>query len=175
MREPVGLRTSRFLVAGGRAHTLHLMRQVFDVIGVQRVQVTAQLSIAIDLLRTQVFSAVFCDDLIADGDVKAFANAARRTADLVDPLIPIILVCSGPRKRDVEWARDVGFNGVLALPLSAATVQRKLRSELLNPRPFIAAGAFFGPDRRSKSSRSWGENDRRVRQPKKVRISAPTI
>jgi CheY-like chemotaxis protein len=174
MREEDGFKTSRMLVVGGHTHTVHLLRQVLDIMGVQRVVTTVLANMAIDLLLTEVFSAVFCDSSIAESDPESFANAARRTPDLVNPLIPIFLVCSGPRRGDVELARDTGFNGLLALPLSAATVTRKLKAELLNPRSFIASRQFFGPDRRN-AVRSWRGVDRRVQQPRKVKIKAPEI
>ena len=167
MRKQDGFKTSRMLVVGGHEHTVYLLRQVFDIMGVQNVVSTVQASIAIDLLQTQKFAAVFCDSSVSDDDPESFAIAARRTPDLLNPLIPIFLVCSGPRRVDVELARDTGFNDVLALPLSAATVTRKLKAELLNPRSFIASRQFFGPDRRN-TVRSWRGADRRVKQPRKV-------
>jgi CheY-like chemotaxis protein len=174
MREPDNLDMARMLIVGGRPHAVQLLRQIFDILGFRQIQATSRLATAIELLRTQTFSAVFCDDQIADADPEMFAQAARRTPGLLNPMVPMFLVCTGPRRRDVELARDTGFTDVLTRPLSAATVLRKLKAALAHPRPFIATGEFFGPDRRS-AARSWtGEgNDRRQRQPRKVKVAAP--
>jgi len=53
-----------------------------------------------------------------------------------------------------------------------ATVRRKLRSALVQPRPFIVAGEFFGPDRRT-GEKSWKGRERRLRQPRKIRLPPP--
>lgn len=163
----------RILVVGGRPHSVQLLRQVFDILGIRRVQSAPETTAAIDLLRTHAFAAVFCDEHLGETDPEAFAHAARRTPGLYNPMVPIFLVSSGPRRREVEAARDTGFTDVLARPLSASTVLRKLKNALGNPRPFIAAGEFFGPDRRSVA-RKWLGSDRRKRQPRKVKVAMPS-
>lgn len=173
MGEPGKIDNLRVLIVGGRAHSVQLLRQVFAILGIRRVQSAPETTTAIDLLRTHVFGAVFCDEHLGETDPETFAFAARRTPDVRDPMVPIFLVSSGPRRRDVEAARDIGFTDVLARPLSASTVLRKLRNAIANPRPFIVANDFFGPDRRS-TARKWLGNDRRKRQPRKVKIGTPT-
>lgn len=172
MREQDNLSGSRMLIVGGRPHAVQLLRQIFDILGVRRVMAASQMATAIEALRTQSFAAVFCDDQIADGDADNFAHAARRTPGVLDPMIPIFLVCAGPRRRDIELARDTGFTDVLTRPMSAATVRRKLKTALGHPRPFIAVGDFFGPDRRS-AARAWAGEERRKRQPRKVKVGMP--
>ncbi len=172
MREPHNFDTLRMLIVSGRSHAVQLLRQVFAILGVRQVQVAGQMATAVDLLRTHSFAAVFCDDHIAEIDPESFAHAVRRTPGLLNPMVPIFLVYSGPRRRDVEAARDRGFTDVLTQPLSAATVLRKLKTALVRPRPFLVAGAFFGPDRRSVA-RTWAGYDRRKRQPRKVKVGMP--
>ena len=50
-------------------------------------------------------------------------------------------------------ARDAGINDVIAKPVSAGAIERKLKSLLLAPRPFVTAKAFVGPDRRGSGER----------------------
>jgi CheY-like chemotaxis protein len=167
MREPDDLNSLRVLIAGGRPHSVQLLRQIFDMLGIRRVHAEAQLDAAIDLLRTHQFSAVFCDEQIGDSD--AFVASARRAPDLVDPMVPIFLVCGSPKRRDVEAARDLGFTDVLTRPVSAATISRKLTTATIHPRPFIASNEFFGPDRRT-AARGWTGGERRTRTPRKIKV-----
>jgi CheY-like chemotaxis protein len=161
------------LIASGRPHTVQLLRQVLTMLGIRRATAVAQSQSAIELLRGNSFAALFCDEQLTDAEAEAFVLAARRTPGLVNPMIPIFLVCTGPKRRTVEAARDLGFTDVLARPLSATTVRRKLRSALVQPRPFIVAGEFFGPDRRA-GSKAWKGGERRKRQPRKVRVATPS-
>lgn len=171
MPGPGDFSSLRMLVVGGRPHTVQLLRQILDMLGVRRVLAAGEMPEAIEMLRTQRFAAVFCDEHVGDKASDAFVLAARRTPGLINPMVPIFLVSGGPKRRDVESARDLGFTDVLARPLSAATVMRKVRTALGHPRPFIAAEDFFGPDRRSPA-RVWTGRDRRKRQPRRLRVGA---
>jgi hypothetical protein len=92
-----------------------------------------------------------------------FYRAARRVAGLVDPMIPIFMICSSPRRRFVESLRDEGVTDVVARPTAAGTLMRKLRLALELPRAFIKVGDFFGPDRRSgQRPEFFGGVDRRA-------------
>jgi CheY-like chemotaxis protein len=172
MEEQGDFEALHVLIASGRPHTVQLLRQVLNMLGIRRARSVAQSQAAIDLLCANKFSALFCDERLADSDADTFVLAARRSPGLVNPMIPIFLVCTGPRRRNIEAARDLGFTDVLARPLSAATVRRKLRSALIQPRPFIVAGEFFGPDRRT-GEKPWKGRERRLRQPRKIRIPSP--
>lgn len=162
----------RMLIVGSRPHTIQLLRQLFDMLGVRRTQATGRLQSALDFLCTQNYTAVFCDEILSDADADDFVRAARRAPGLINPMVPIFLVCAGPKRRDVEAARDLGFTDVITRPLSAATIQRKIKAATHHPRPFILAGDFFGPDRRT-NPRGWFGGERRKRQPRKVKVAAP--
>ena len=105
------------------------------------------------------------------GAAAAFPLAARRTQGLLNPMIPFFLTCHGPRRVQVEAARNAGVTDVLARPISAATVKRKLLQAIVRPRAFIASTEFFGPDRRGKERIQHKGPERRARQPRKVKVS----
>lgn len=160
------------LLVGGKPHAVQIMRQVLGILGVRHIDWTADSYAAIELLRAHHYTAVWCDEHAARSGREHFARAARQTAGILHPMIPIFLVCAGPRRREVEAARDMGFTDVLARPLSAATIMRKLKSSLGSPRSFIATGDFFGPDRRSPSRPGFVGKDRRTRKARQVKVAA---
>ncbi|HTQ15376.1 MAG TPA: response regulator [Rhizomicrobium sp.] len=169
----VEIKSLRILVVTARPHVAQVLRQVLGICGVTDIAVCAHGAAALDLLRHQVYDAVFCDQASSHDTGRDFAKDARTAEGVLDSMIPVFLVSGGPRRRDVEAARDRGYTDVIARPVSAATVLRKLNSALERPRPFIAAPDFFGPDRRSSSRGQFKGRERRARQPRKVRISPP--
>jgi len=167
-----GLKKLRLLIVGGKPHAIATLRTVFGIIGINQVCYTADSVRAIELLRHEEFDAVFADDAADKVGLLAFPLAARRARGVINPMLPIYLVCASPLRHQVEGARNDGVTDVLARPISAATVIRKLRVAVLAPRPFIMAGEFFGPDRRGGARAPYGGDDRRTRTPKRMKVSA---
>jgi DNA-binding response OmpR family regulator len=76
-----------------------------------------------------------------------------------DVTVPVVLVSAGADNSKIKAARDSGMNDVIVKPVSVGTIERKLRSLLHNPKPFVTAKEFVGPDRRSsrEDRRQFGE------------------
>jgi two-component system, chemotaxis family, chemotaxis protein CheY len=173
MKDFPNFSAQRHLIVGGRPHAIQVLRQVLGILGVKHIEQIADPAAAIELLRTQTFTSVLCDELASRWGREYFGHAARQSPGLLNPMIPIFLVCAGPRRRDIEAARDLGFTDVFVRPVSAATIQRKLKQALSSPRPFIATGDFFGPDRRSPLRPDFQGSDRRSRKARQVKIGIP--
>ena len=169
--ERADLKNLHVLIVGGKPHAVTVLRTAFGIIGINKVSAEFDSAEAIQLLRDETVDAVFCDAGAEPFCGMPFPLAARRTEGVLNPMLPIFLVCSSPVRRQVEGARDDGITDVLVRPVSAATIIRKLRSATLAPRPFILAGEFFGPDRRGRGRRPFGGEDRRKRTPKKLSVS----
>jgi CheY-like chemotaxis protein len=165
------LKSLRVLVVTAKPHVAELLRQVLAIAGVSDMVVSPNGPDAIARLAAEMFDAVFRDDAAARDTGGDFGHAARRGDGVLDPMLPIFLVCAGPRRRDVEAARDLGYTDVLTRPVSAATITRKLTQAVTRPRPFIVATEFFGPDRRSETRAAFRGKDRRKRQPKKMKVA----
>jgi len=158
----------KVLIVSAKPHVAQILRQVLGIAGVGEIVTAADGSAAIEFLSNQIFDAVFCDDASASD----FGAASRKSEGVLDPMLPVFLVCAGPRRRDVETARDQGYTDVLTRPVSAATIMRKLTLAVERPRPFIVAPDFYGPDRRAESRGQFRGNERRKRIPRKVKIPA---
>lgn len=169
----VDIRKARVLLVCGRAHTVQVLRTTFGMLNLKTVAVMPTAAAALASLKVHPFTAVFCDSAIEEVDGMPFTLAARRLPGMLNPMVPIFTLASFPSRADVESARDQGVTDVLAQPVSAAVIVRKLRTALAHPRPFIAAPDFFGPDRRTRQSANYLAGDRRIRQPKKVRMPEP--
>ena len=173
MNEQENFAAHKLMIVGGKVHLVRTLRLVLGIVGVRQIQAVADPAAAVDLLRAQLFTAVLCDESAAGSGAHAFGFAARRTAGLLNPMIPIFLISGGPRRRDVEAARDLGYTDVITRPVSAATFMRKFNLALKYPRPFIASADFFGPDRRAPSRGDFCGQDRRTRKARQVKVAAP--
>jgi CheY-like chemotaxis protein len=158
----------RILLLGAKTHNIQVLRSVLNIAGVGKVVQVDDSAAALNLLAMEHFNAVFCE-LEAELQLR-FALAARRRDSMLNPMIPIFLLQAQVRRRHVEKARDSGATDILTTPISPKTVAIKLRSATKNPRPFIVAHEFFGPDRRAKARPAFCGNDRRKKAPKKARI-----
>jgi CheY-like chemotaxis protein len=164
------LRNLQVLIVGGKPHAVTVLRTAFGIIGVNDVSAIADCEHAIQFLRNATVDAAFCDETAGAVDGVPFPLAARRAEGVLNPMLPIFLVCSSPVRRQIESARDDGVTDVLVRPVSAATIIRKLRIAVIAPRPFILAGDFFGPDRRGNGRAPFVGQDRRTRMPKKLNV-----
>jgi len=161
----------RILIVGGKPHAVQTLRTALSTLGLRRLVVVPDGPAAIAHLEQHPVEAVFCDEATPRIDGAEFAVAARRAPGIINPMVPIFLVCASPRRNDVATARDAGVTDVIVRPFSAATIERKLRAALEAPRPFIKAGNFFGPDRRGDRRQPYNGSERRSRTPRKVRVT----
>ena len=128
-------------------------------------QIVAQLMRSFGIIHTEVLNdataalkacdAVSYDLLIADYHMPTidgldFTRLIRKSASSRNTLTPIILVTAYTEKWRVVAARDAGVTEVCVKPISGRELWRKLAAIVNEPRPFIRAGDFFGPDRRRK-------------------------
>jgi len=161
----------RLLIVGGRTHATRTLRMVLGIAGVRDVMIADGSAAAMELLRTQRFAAIFFDEHTEPVKHVPFSRAARHGAGVLNPMIPIFVVSASPRRRLIEAERDRGVSDVIARPMSAATIMRKLQLAIESPRSFIKAGEFFGPDRRGERRPPFDGKDRRARSARKLKVS----
>ena len=169
--ERADIKKLQVLDVGGKQHAVTILRTAFGIIGLNNVSAIVHSARAIQHLRDEAVDAVFCDETAGTVNGVPFSLAARRAEGVLNPMLPIFLVCSSPVRRQIESARDDGVTDVLARPVSAATIIRKLRVAILAPRPFILVDGFFGPGRRGQGRAAFSGADRRSRKPKKLSVS----
>ena len=175
MRGQLDFRDARVLIVGARPSSVKVLRIALGLAGVGSVLSEPDSTRAIELLCSEPFAAVFCDSECEPVSGTHFTLAARRTTGVLNPMIPIFLLSSAAHRRAVERARDTGVTDILARPISAATILRKLRLAVARPRAFIAAPDFFGPDRRGSKRPSFVGTERRRRTARKLKLALPQL
>ena len=174
--ERLAIRNLSVLIVGGKGTPAQLLRMALNLAGITNMTVVPESKRALEMLRQDYFDVVFCDEAADKIDRVAFPKAARKAEGVLNTMMPIFVMYSKARRREVERARDDGVTDVLTTPISAATILRKIDAAMLRPRPFIMAPDFFGPDRRTGTRGEAGPDgkDRRVRSPRKAKVSATT-
>ena len=86
-----------------------------------------------------------------------------RTAEGSDCRDTPVILLSPPRPRsDIERARDAGASEYLVTPLAPITMINRLKSLQNDPRDFVEASRFVGPDRRRRPRRERGPSFKRM-------------
>lgn len=151
-------RQIRTLVIDPTGNSKALLRRILANLGVMGVEAVSGSDEALAALRNELYTIVFCDELIGPLDPFAFLKALRRDLDSRDVTVPVVLVSAGAEFSKVAAARDAGMNDVIVKPVSAETIERKLGSLVLAPKNFVTAKGFVGPDRRRPGDRrQFGE------------------
>lgn len=165
----LGFENLGVMLVGAKTHPMAVVRAVLGLAGVTRITQVEQPGRALEVLKTEYFTAVFCEQAcMIEG--MPFAVAARRKPSMLNPAVAIFVVKERARQRDVEKARDLGATDVLTMPVSPRTVIDKLSAAVHAPRPFIVAPDFCGPDRRSQSRKTFAGTERRARVPRKMQV-----
>jgi len=89
----------------------------------------------------------------------------RQDDESPNPLIPVILLTGQSDPKFIFLMRDLGVNEVLAKPITASNLERRLRAALSRPRRFIDAINYCGPDRRRRDLPHGGRDQRGRRVP----------
>lgn len=93
-------------------------------------------------------------------DAAAFTKAIRRSGFNCRQA-PIIVASGQTKASDITAARDAGAHEFLRKPFSAVDLKRRIENVALNPRPWIEAVAYVGPDRRRFNSGGYAGAKRR--------------
>jgi two-component system chemotaxis response regulator CheY len=75
--------------------------------------------------------------------------------------MPAVLCSAYVSEETVNAARDNGANESLAKPISAQKMADRILHVIDNPRPFVKAPNFFGPERRRKEEKFKGAEKRK--------------
>lgn len=107
------------------------------------------------------FGLVLINDLMGDDDSTVLLRDVRGNAQSPNRDTPVIMMSAAPDMKRIAAARDAGVTEFLRKPFAANHLQSRLTSIQANPRAFIEAGSYNGPDRRRRTVEFQGEDRRR--------------
>jgi len=103
---------------------------------------------AMDILRAMPVDLVIVDWKMRPIDGLSFTRMVRWNNDSPNPYVPILMLTAHTEASRVAAARDAGVTGFLKKPISTRLLFDRIGNALTDPRPFVRAETFFGPDRR---------------------------
>ncbi|MDB5615555.1 MAG: response regulator [Devosia sp.] len=138
------------LVADHSQHMAALVGVMLRSLGRKDIREAYDASRAMTELRRRAFDVLIIDDALDGMDGVAFTRKLRGSLDCQNRHIPIIMMSAAPDAKRIADARDAGVTEFLRKPFAANHLQTRLTSIENNPRGFIEAAQYRGPDRRRK-------------------------
>jgi len=150
-----------FLIVDDNKHMRALVKSILHALGVKNVLEASDGADAFKELRHFPADVIICDWNMSPLDGLDFVRMVRTGSDSPNPFVPIIMLTGHTEMNRVMEARDSGVHEFLAKPISAKKLYSRIRSIIENPRPFVRAGLYFGPDRRRKTNPNYNGPERR--------------
>jgi CheY-like chemotaxis protein len=139
------------LVADPSPHMASLISVMLRSLGRRDIRETHDATRTMAELKRRVFDVLIIDDDLDGMDGVGFTRKLRACIDCQNRYIPVIMTSAAPDAKRIAEARDAGVTEFLRKPFAANHLQTRLTSIDANPRTFIEAAQYKGPDRRRKT------------------------
>lgn len=152
----------RVLVADRDRRTATLVHGVLNSFGFKEVRIITCGSETLETLKRDPFDLIITEWNLANTGGLELVRAIRDAKDekLLKRDIPIIMLTARADVDAVQAARDAGITEFLVKPFTAATLSHRLIQVIDNPRAFIDAPVYAGPDRRRRGDDAPGSERR---------------
>ena len=151
---------SGVLIADSSPHMAGLITQMLRSLGRKDMREAYDAIKTMQELNRRAYEVLVIDTDLQGLDGVAFTRKLRAATECQNRYIPIIMMSSAPDLKRITDARDAGVTEFLRKPFAANHLQSRLTNIETNPRGFVEAGGYSGPDRRRKSI-DVGDKDRR--------------
>jgi len=157
------LGTLNVLVADRDQRTASLVQRILFSFGFRNMDVTTNGESALALLRSRPYDIIITEWNMVPVDGVTLVKAIRYAKEdaRIPRDIPIIMLTARADKKSVYIARDAGITEFVAKPFSAKTISNRIIQIIDNPRSFVEAPGYVGPDRRRRGEPPPGVSDRR--------------
>lgn len=102
-------------------------------------------------LQREEFGLVLIDHNLAPSDPIEVIRTLRADPHSWNRHVPVLMTFTAAEKARIVAARDAGVTEFLKKPLSANVIGLRVVQALENPRPFVEAPKYVGPDRRRRA------------------------
>jgi CheY-like chemotaxis protein len=150
---------TKILLVDDEPYMRKVVRTMLMSIGVRHIFESSDGPSGLEAIRNTGPNVVILDWEMPGLDGPAFVRMVRSPETFPYPNVPIIMLTGhGERSRVVE-AVKIGVNEFLLKPVSSKALQDRLTSVLVNPRPLVKTGDYYGPAPR-KLANVNADNDR---------------
>ncbi len=151
------------LIVDGNRHMRTLVRGVLRAFGARTILDAGDGDEALKILGETPIDLLITEYTLDRMDGLHLVHRLRMGPDSPNPHLAVILLTGHTEKPVVMAAREVGINEFLAKPISPEAMYARLVRMIFEPRPFLAASHYVGPDRRRfhPNMRPYRGTDRR--------------
>ncbi len=129
---------------------LEILLQIFTGFGVNKIHSFSDVDAARECVQSRALELIVVDQEIPEEKGLSFIKWLRRREGKNNGHVPVIVPMGHTTLRDVMMVRDSGASFVLRKPLSPAPLMQRIVMVVADPRPFVIADQYAGPDRRFK-------------------------
>src|SRR5436309_2742485 len=151
----------RFLVIDDNAHMRRIVRTLLHGFGARDVHEAEDGASGLEAFNRHAPDIVLTDWAMPIFDGLELTQMMRQPGANANPYVPIIMLTGHSEKKRVMAARDAGVTEFLAKPISAKALYQRILNIVVNPRPFVKAKSYFGPDRRRNANLNYVGPERR--------------
>ena len=120
-----GLQNVKVLIVDPAGHSRRLLYEMFPLLEIRDIRSADRADLAMAELHSHHRDVIFCDE--ETRDLPAFVKGLRAGRH---GTTPVFLVAAAITQDQILAARDCGITGVVLKPVSAETLERKLRAAL---------------------------------------------
>lgn len=155
----------KVLVIDRDARTASLVTSVLRAFGFTLIEVATNGVQVVEAMKQKPFDLIITEWHLPIQNGVQLVRAVRQAQQnyIMRRDVPIIMLTANSDMDAVRAARDAGITEFLAKPFSAKTLAQRLIQVIDNPRIFIDAAGYVGPDRRRRGDPPPGEEERRDR------------
>lgn len=147
----LNLKGLNIMVADGNDNIRAIMQGVLRGFGATNVIDSLDGEAALRDIPLRGVDFLFCDLNLPKIGAFSLIKQLRADENNIARFIPTVILTSHTQQRNIEKSRDSGANIVIAKPLSAKAVYDRLAWIAQEPRAFVQATSYIGPDRRFRS------------------------
>lgn len=141
----------RIMVADSNSNMLGVMHSLLFNAGIRHVKLMRSSNAAFRELKRQQYDAIFVADSLTPHSGIDLTIGLRADESGPNHRTPVILIADRAERSYIEYARDSGISEFIRKPVTGKVMQQRLRVVVENPREFITAPVYIGPDRRRRA------------------------
>ncbi len=155
------LKSTRILIVDDMVPMLTLATSVLKIFGFEKIYTANDGKKAFESVCEYDPDLIITDWIMDPVDGLELAKMVRKNPRAPNPFVPIMMMTGFSARVRVEQARDSGITEFMVKPFSANDLNKRITQIIENPRQFVEAGEFFGPDRRRKKNHDYDGPRRR--------------
>jgi len=149
-----GLAALRLLVIDDNAQMRVIIGSVLRAAGVRRIHYAPDGRSGLEAVTQHKPDVAYVDYEMPRMNGLEFTAAVRAMTG-PERFLPIIVLTGHSDAPRLTMARDRGATEFICKPVTARTILTRLETVVMNPRPFVTAPGYFGPDRRRRSPEDY--------------------